>query len=59
MILFFVTIVLGAITVIDVSDRIRFSIKNEKLKTIIYLGFIVGSFIEFIREIQFFAKLLF
>ena len=59
MILFLVTIILFVIIVVDLSERIRFSIKNEKLKIIIYLGFLVGCVVEFIRDIEFFLKLLF
>ena len=59
MVIFWVTIVLYVIIVMDLSEKIRFSIKNEKLKTILYLGFVVGGVIEFIREIKFFWNLLF
>ena len=59
MVIFWVTIVLYVIIVMDLSEKIRFSIKNEKLKTILYLGFVVGGVIEFIRKIKFFWNLLF
>ena len=59
MILFFATIILFVIIAMDLSERIKFSIKNEKLKIIIYLAFLVCSVIEFITDIKFFWGLLF
>ena len=52
MILFFVSITLFVIVVMDTSDRIKFSIKNEVLKIIIYLGFLICGVLEFIRDIK-------
>ena len=58
MMLFGVTIVLWIIAAMDMSEKIKFSIKNEKLKTLIYLGAIICSVIEFILDIKFFLSLI-
>ena len=57
MIIWGLTIILFVIVAMDVSDNIKFSIKNEKLRIIIYLGFIICGVIEFIRDIKFFLDL--
>ena len=59
MIFFCVTIILFGIAAMDVSENIKFSIKNEKIRIIIYLGVIICGVIEYIGDIKFLWGLLF
>ncbi len=52
MILFCISGILFIIIAMDLSKRIKFSIKNEILRIIIYLAFLICSVLEFIMDIR-------
>ena len=52
MVLFCISGILFIIVAMDLSKRIKFSIKNEVLKLIIYLAFLICGVLEFIIDIR-------